>query len=142
MTRVVDVAQAVTDELNGESFSQAFTATRQYLPVFDLQEMAALHVTVVPKSVETTSFDRGRYVHDITVDVAVQKKLTGDDTTDVDPLMALVQEIAEHFQEARLLAAVQAVLVRVENAPVYAQEHMHEKRQFTSLLSFTFRLTS
>jgi hypothetical protein len=54
--------------------------------------------------------------------------------------MDLVQEIADFFRQRRLAGCPTAVWVKTENAPVYAQEHMNEMRQFTSVLTFSFRI--
>jgi len=46
---ITDIAEAVKDALNGQDFSQAFTAERHYQPLFELKDMKTLHVTVVPR---------------------------------------------------------------------------------------------
>ena len=140
MSLIVDIAQAVTDELNGEAFSQGFTAERHYQPVFELPDMQTLHVTVVPRAISMTTLDRGRCQTDAQIDVAVQKKFASDANPEIDPLMDLVEEIAECFRQRRLAALPSAAWVKTENEPLYAQEHMHELRQFTSVLTFTFRV--
>ena len=139
MPTVVEVAEAVKTALNAGAFSMPFTAERRYLPRFELEEMEELHVTVVPKGVELVQASRGRSQTDVKVDVAVQKKLEAADAAELDPLMALVEEIAEHFKARRLPGMPQAVWLKTENVPVYSQEHMQELRQFTSVVTFTFR---
>ena len=52
-------------------FTQPFTAKRAYLPVYDLKDMADLHVTVVPKGVEMSTAGRGLAQSDVQIDVAV-----------------------------------------------------------------------
>lgn len=74
------------------------------------------------------------------IDVAVQKKLVSGTNAELDPLMDLVQEIGDFFRSRRLTAMPTAAWIKTENAPVYAQEHLHELRQFTSVLTFTFRV--
>ena len=59
---------------------------------------------------------------------------------ELDLLMQLVEEIAGLFRFARLAAFPQAVWVKTEHAPVFAPEHMEGLRQFTSILTFTFRV--
>ena len=54
--------------------------------------------------------------------------------------MGLVDEIADHFRMKRLDSLRAAVWVKTENEPLYAQEHMDQLRQFTSVLTFTFRM--
>jgi hypothetical protein len=136
---IVDIAAAVTTELNTHSFSQSFTATRAYLPTFELVTMANLHVTVVPRSVASKSLDRQRDSYDYEIDVAVQQKV--DPTlVNLDALVLLVEEIADHFRHEPLSNLPAARCVGVQNTPVYAAEHLQELRVFTSVLTLTFRL--
>jgi hypothetical protein len=140
MATITDIADAVVAELNGHTFSQSLTAVRYYRPVFDLGEMQTLHVSVVPKGVTIERADRSRNQYDFAIDVAVQKKFSSGDAAELDPLMALVEEIADFFRLRRLAAYPDAVWVRTDNVPVYAPEHLEEFRQFTSVLTLTFRV--
>ena len=140
MATIADIADALVAALNGHTFSQPFTAARAYSPVFDLKDMAALHVSVVPKGLAVERADRTRNQCDYSIDVAVQKKFQTGDAAELDPLMALVEEIADFFRLRRLAPYPDALWVRTENVPVYAVEHMDEFRQFTSVLTLTFRV--
>ena len=139
MSTITDIAEAVKDELNGHSFSQPLTASRQYQPLFDLKDMAELHVTVVPHAVDVQSLSRSLHRYDCEVHVAVQKKFTEQSDDELDPLMNLVEEVMDFFR-LRKLADVDATCVGIANVPVYASEHMAELRQFTSLVTLTFRV--
>ena len=140
MATITDIADAVVAELNGRSFSQPLTAVRYYRPVFDLGEMKTLHVSVVPKGVTIERADRSRNQYDFAIDVAVQKKFQTGDNTELDALLALVEEIADFFRLRRLTSYPAAIWVRTDNVPVYAPEHLEEFRQFTSVLTLTFRV--
>jgi len=137
---LIDIADAVVVALNAASFSQEFTAKRHYRPRFDLSEMQALHVSVVPKAVTSEIQSRSQASGDYQVDVGVQKRIAEE--ADLDPLMTLVEEVADHFRFARLAlpGGEQAVWVRTESDPVYAPEHLDELRQLTSVLTLTFRV--
>jgi len=137
---LLQVADAVVAGLNAASLSMPVAAARAYQPVFDLAEMKTLHVTVVPKGLEQELTSRGSTPRDVKVDVAVQKKLQAADAAEIDPLMQLVEEIAAFFKLRRLAHYPQAVWVKTENVPIYSQEHLAELRQFTSVLTFTFRI--
>lgn len=139
MSLPADVAAAVVTELNAATFSQAFEAARNYVPSFDRAELKTLHVTVVPKKIEITSLTRSSNQYDVGIDVAVQKKLNTDDNAEIDPLMQLVEEIGEFFR-LRRLASIAATWIKTENAPIYALEHLDQKRVFTSVLTLTFRI--
>ena len=140
MAILIDIADAVVAALNGGSFSQGFTAKRHYRPRFDLSEMQSLHVSVVPKGVTSEIQSRSQAAGDYQVDVGIQKKIGQE--ADLDPLMTLVEEIADHLRFARLAlpGGEQAVWLRTESDPVYAPEHLDELRQFTSVLTLTFRV--
>lgn len=140
MSAIIEIAEAVKEELNAGSFSQPFTAERHYQPLFELKDMKDLHVSVVPNGISIHPLGRGQNQYDVKIDVAVQKKFDTDDAPELDPLMTLVEEIADHFRLKRLTNYTGAMWVKTENAPVYAQEHMEQLRQFTSVVTFTFRV--
>lgn len=140
MAVITDVADAVVAELNAASFSQTVEAVRGYVPQFDLAEMKDLHVTVVPKGVSILPGSRSQNQHDLAIDVAVQKKLDKADNTEIDALMGLVDEIADRFRLRRLDSYPNAVWLKTEQQPIYSQEHLDQMRQFTSVLTFTFRV--
>ncbi len=136
---IVQIADAVVAELNAAAFSLGFTAERHYLPKFELSELTTLRVSVVPREIASTSLDRNRDSFDYLIDVAVQKKVDPS-VENLDALMALVEEIADHFRSEPLVGLPQARCTEVKNAPVYALEHLDEFRQFTSVLTLTFRV--
>jgi hypothetical protein len=140
MALIVDIAQAVATELSAHAFSMPFTAARYYRPVFDLADMAALHVSVVPKGLGIERLDRSRNQHDVQVDIAVQRKLQTAETAEIDALVALVEEIADFFRLRRLASCPEAVWIQTANVPIYAAEHLEELGQFTSVLTLTFRV--
>ena len=138
MSRINDIADALVTSLNGWNFSLEFTAARLYRPTFDLKEMKTLHVSVVPKAVESGLASRTKALHDIQIDVGIQKKLIVVGETDLDELMDVVEEIADFVQSTRSFAL--SSWTETENNPVFSQEHLAEFRQFTSVLTFTFRM--
>ncbi len=136
---IVAIADAVTAELSAHGFSQPLVAARHYLPTFELATMTDLHVTVVPRSISSKSLDRQRDSYDYEIDVAVQQKV--DPTlVNLDALVLLVEEIADHFRHEPLAGLPAARCVGVQNTPVYAAEHLQELRVFTSVLTLTFRM--
>ena len=140
MALIVDIADAVVAELNGGTFSQTLEVVRLYRPQFDLAEMKDLHVTVVPKGVEAATVSRSVVQYDVSVDVAVQKKLETETNDEIDPLVNLVEEIATFFRLRRLAEYPNASWLGTTNEPVYSPGHLEELRQFTSVLTLTFRV--
>lgn len=146
MALTLDIADAVVAELNAAppgAFDLSFTAARRVLPVFDLVEMADPHVSVVPRAVEIAGATRSASQHDVRIDVGIQQKLAPDGV-DVDqqvqPLCGLVEQIADYLRRRALQAMPFAVWVRTANDPIYAPEHLAQFRQFTSVLTLTYRI--
>lgn len=133
------IADAVVEQLNATPFSQPVAAVRHYQPIFELSEMTELKVSVVPRSLTSKALDRNRDSFDYRIDVAVQRKIEPS-LENLDALMALVEEIADHFRRQPLVGFPQARCTEVENAPIYAAEHLEEFRQFTSVLTLTFKV--
>ena len=140
MAVIIDIAEAVKEELNGGTFSQPFTAERHYQPVFELKDMKSLHVTVVPKDIELQLATRNSSQHDCRIDVAVQKKLEVADLAEIDELMGLVEEIINFLSRRKLASVPNALWIKTANEPIYATEHMEQFRQFTSILMLTYRI--
>ncbi len=142
MSLVIDIADAVTAELNAASpgtFTPSFTAVRRVLPEFDLADLADLKVSVVPKRVEITGSTRTASQYEIAVDIGVQKKLGKDLDSEVAALSTLVDQIADYLRRRPLSSAPFASWVSISNEPVYAPEHLAEQRVFTSVLTVSYR---
>ncbi len=140
MALTIDIADAVVTELAGGAFSQPVSAVRRVLPTYELADMKDLRVTVVPAAVEISGASRSLSQHDVRVDVGIQKKLGKNLDTEVALLLGLVDEIAEFLKRRPLQTAPWAVWVRTVNEPVYAPDHLAEKRLFTSVLTLTYRV--
>ena len=140
MPLITQVAEAVVAELNATTFSQPITAVRSYLPRAELADLKTLKVTVVPSSVTVAAASRSQTQRDVVIDVAVQKKLGQEQNPSLDPLLALSEEIAEHFRAKRLDSFPGALCVKTEFKPIYAPEHIEQLRTFTSVLTLTFRV--
>lgn len=134
---IINIADAIVTALNGEAFSQPFTAVRGYLPTFDLQELNQLKVTVVPKEDDGKLDTRDASTHDYAIDIGVQKKPPTIDNPDLDPLMRLTQEIADYFLFGKQAAG--ATLIAPTVRILYLQDHLQKMRQFTSVITLTFR---
>ena len=145
MSLITTIADAVVTELNGApagTFAQAFIAARHYRPQFDLAELKTLRVSVVPKGIGITGLMRNANQHDVSIDVAVQKKVPPSpaDMAELDSLMLLTEQIADFFRLRRLTALPEALWTKTDNVPVYSPEHIEQKQVFTSVLTLTFRV--
>ncbi len=150
MSMVIDIADAVVELLNGEFAPNedpgegapedaGFEAVREYRPLVDLAELKDLRVTVIPKTVTTVAADRSRVQQDVEIDVLVQKKLAVGDAEELDGLMSVVESIAG-FLKFKRLDSVGALWLKTANDPIYAPDHLEQLRQFTSVLTLTYRV--
>lgn len=138
MSTILDIADAVTASLNAGPFNPALSAERRYQPAFELADLAALKVSVVPKSVTISNATRTDGYFDCAIDIGVQKKIADD--SELDGLVDLVEQIADHLRQKRLDDAPDAAFVSIANEPVFAPEHMDQQRVFTSILTVTYRV--
>lgn len=135
--QIVELADVLVDELNRQEFSLAFTAERGYLPTFELPDMDELKVTIVPREDDGKLDTRSSSVHEYAVDIGVQKKPTTVDNDNLDPLMYLVQEIADYFLFGKRPGG--ATLIAPQVRILYLQEHLLKFHQFTAVLTLTFK---
>jgi hypothetical protein len=140
MTTVLQIADSATAQLNAADFDFKFVAERLYVPNFDLENMKDMRVSVVRRDVELLPLDRARNRYHCRVDVAVQKKFSKGTNDEIDPLVDLVERIADEFCLKRLVSFQAARCIKAEHAVLYSSEHWRQLRQFTSLLTLTFEL--
>jgi hypothetical protein len=138
MSKIIDIADAVVTTLNDGDFKPTFTAVRYYVPEFELEDLATLHVSVVPKALETESYDRTNNEWNCQIDIGVQQIITND--ADCDVLSTFVEDIILTFINKQLTSYQSAFCVKVENNPVFSTQHLIEKDVFTSLITLTFKV--
>ncbi len=141
MATVLNVADAIVQTLSAATLSQPITVERLYVPNYRIEDVSDLKVTVVPREVTVASLDRRRDWQEVAIDIAVQKKFDEGDAAEIDPLVALVEEIAELFKHSRLDSFPAAMWVKTQHVVLYSTEHWEQYRQFTSLLTVSFRVT-
>ena len=134
--QIIQLADAIVDELNRQEFSLAFTAERGYLPVFELPDLSQLKVTVVPRQDDGRLDTRESSAHEYQVDIGVQMKPPSTTNDDLDPLVYLTQEIADHFRFGRV---THSSLVSPKIRVLYLQEHLQKFHQFTAVVTLTFK---
>ena len=142
MSLVLNIATAVAAELNAApagTFTPPLQAVCSVLPVYDLTQMADLKVTVVPKAVQIDGATRATSQFDVQIDIGIQRKLGSNLEADVAALLDLVDQVAQYLRNRPLATAPHAMWVSTANEPVYAPEHLADKRLFTSVLTLTYR---
>lgn len=142
MSVIVAIADAVTAEINAGSVLPAgVQAERHYIPTFELKDMDTLHVSVVPRGVAIQPMGRTYCQHDVQVDVGIQQRFGDGEQIEVDALMHQVEQISDLLGGKRLSQLPGVAWLRSQNDPIYVPEHMDQLRQFTSVLTLTYRAT-
>jgi len=117
------------------------SAQRLFQPAFTLEDLKDLRVSVVPRTTGITAASRDSSVFECVLDVGVQKKLPAEgDVAEIDGLLDLVEEIADHVRLQRLPDAPDAAWVGIAHEPVVSTESLEKHRVFTSVLSVTYRV--
>ena len=131
---IVNIADAIVTSLNGATFSQSFTAVRSYNAEAELTDLDTLHVTVIALKDDGQAETRGSSTHDYTINIGIQKKPATISNANVDPLVYLTQEIADHFLFDRFdvgIATASTVAV------LFVEEHLRSMGQFTAVITLT-----
>jgi len=141
MSAIATIADAVASHINAGTFSQPVNAVRMYQPAFTLEDLAELRVSVVPRTVGIAAASRDSSTFECVVDVGVQRKLPAEgDQAEIDALLDLVEEIADHLRLKRLPDAPDAAWAGIAHEPVVSSESLEQHRVFTSVLSATYRV--
>ena len=138
MPLLTDIADAAAAKINAAALAPGLAAERILLPVFELKDMKALKVSVVPKARKIIQGTRTENINEVQIDIGVQKKISDDD--ELDGLLKIVEDISALFRAERLEGYKRAICIKVENDPVYDHEHLRQLRQFTSVITLTFKV--
>ena len=138
MPMLTEIADAVAARINAAELAPGLSAERILLPVFELKDMKTLKVSVVPKARKIIQATRTQNTDEVLIDIGVQKKISDD--SELDSLLKIVEDISALFKAERLDGYPKAICVKVENDPVYDHEHLRQLRQFTSVLTLTFKV--
>jgi hypothetical protein len=148
---VAECADAVLLMLQSASLSKQFNAVREWLPRFDLADLG-FDVKVIVTAGDgyvTTRIARDSWQREPQIRIVVCARLGEEPYDDeIDGLMSFVEEIRHLMSYERLPDAetwkgqrrphLRAVLI--ENEPVLATDTLEQMRQFTSVLTVTFRV--
>lgn len=141
MSTMTLIADAVAAHVNAGSFSMPVSAVRLYQPAFTLEELAELRVSVVPRTTAISAASRDSSTFECVIDVGVQRKLPAEgEQAEIDALLTLVEEIADHLRLRRLPGAPDAAWAGIAHEPVVSSESLEQHRVFTSVLSVSYRV--
>lgn len=103
MSRICDLAQAVTDALNGYAFSQSFIANRKHVPLEKRSELPnGYTVDVVPRSRESEIAARKTEFERIKIDIGIIRPVPPTDIATADQACGLAEEIQDFLKKLRM----------------------------------------
>jgi len=144
---IVLVADAVAAELNAGEFSQEFTAVRGYQSDTELEDMATLHVDVVPVTPDPAVEARFSAGCRNQVDVAIRKRFEGDDidgdtgrvlNATLDAMLLLEQELYLYLLNKNLAGYAAAAYLETTIRTAWIPEHVKRLNQFTGIIRTTY----
>jgi hypothetical protein len=156
---LIQTSDAVAAELNiptGHTWSLQFIAERTYadfdLPLEDDAIRGKLLCDVVPVSRLITDLESrgGSVAYEPSIDIVFRKKFEPADAQEddgrltkaaVDELVALVEEVNEHFTPTALTTTDAATWKSTEIVAAVMHKHLREFNQFTGIIRLTFDAT-
>jgi molybdate-binding protein len=138
---IITLADAVVTALNAATLSMTFTASRVYVPKFDVAASEDLQVRVVPASDPRTPETAATDVGELVIHIGVFKRLTGTvagEVAEIDALMDLCEELRAVVNRQRLTGAEESICTKIAQEPIYSVEEIDAKRVFLTVLACTF----
>jgi len=127
MSEVLKMAEAVAAEL------AEYHAEVMFFPEFELRELEAMRVAVVPTGTEYKTVSRSSREELLKVQIGFLKRGCEDELPE---LLQLVEGLGLGFLNRKLAGAT---CVGVAYNPIYSPEHLRERGQFTSVIELTFK---
>lgn len=142
VAEIITLADGVADDLNATTLVPEVTAERRYLPyapsdASDLKALTSLKCIVIPKTDAPIRDNRSEWRNELVVDIGLQQKLQSIGNDKVDPLVTLVQAIADYYRFVREPIA-DAVLQNVETV-LWDPGLMRDFKVYTGVVTLTFR---
>tara|TARA_B100001094_G_scaffold330972_1_gene397724 strand:+ start:1965 stop:2456 length:492 start_codon:yes stop_codon:yes gene_type:complete len=154
-----DIASKVVETINNASLSYqewsegvatyvttaAPTAEMHWLPYFEMEEMNVTNITVVPRQHTSVVKSRTHLEHEVAVDVGIQRRLKRgqkDEDTEIGWYVALADDIRSllSHDDFDLSSGEHVSFLGINSETLLAPDHLNEMRQFTHVLTVTYRV--
>ena len=146
MATIADLANAVAAEVETIGLGMPFTVERGYFFEAELEELKKVHIAVAQAGLATMIQDRKSVSRIWQIQLGVRKKLetmeTKQRSQELDLLVGLVSQLVEGFELRRLADLSNAIWIKTEYPVPYNAEHLKNWRQFTAVVSLSFRMLS
>lgn len=139
MGTAADLCKDVAAVLNAQSFSMPFTAIYEPIPRTDLQSVRSLEVFVCCDLESRERINRAAWKKETSVQIGILKHINKlNRVTEIDAMIALVNEVAGFIGDAPLPNCPWAQPVRFQERPLYHFEHIYQYSVFSSVLSLVY----
>jgi hypothetical protein len=141
---LIELADAITREINEATFSRTFQAARVYDYTRLLEETTTMKVDVVPEKHEDEALTRQSWKGEGIISIAVREKLKVENIAAVDALTYFVGELRDFWTAPprRLKYFTGAAPVKRKIVYPYLQIPLRDEGQFVSVLQLHFNLVS
>lgn len=149
MSVLIDVAEAIKDNLNAGSFTTTFTAQRSYGDTqVALEDQDTLHVEVIPQGYPDEIITQGNHEYEVDVRIWVRKRF-GQESRDgeqklllsqIDTLVDLVEDIQQFFIKRSLTGYTDASWRESTTETPYSAEHLRIYSQFTGQIKVIYKV--
>lgn len=140
--RIIDIIDALVSSINGETWTQTFTATRGYGQRMKPSELSALKVILAPLTRAREYQDRGTSQLEYEIDIGFFKHISGAIAArdlEVDDLVELVDELEVFWMSRNITVGPSKLTTIVSNTdPIFDGELLRDSGVFASVLSLTF----
>ncbi len=141
VSKAVEAADAIVELLNhgldNDLFEADFEPVRAYRPVLDTGALSDLTVSVIPRGNGLAKETRGNLRNDVTCSIVVQQRVANSSNAVIDPLVLIVQQIADLLASSGL--DIEATRYGVEMPNLVREDHLGQNI-FTSYIDVTYRL--
>lgn len=142
--KIVTLAEEITSDLATQAWSLRFAPKRVYIPKLELEKTDQLEVQVAMAAIRVEIDNRTDWPKEIDIDVGVMfraAKNAGDATEKFDECLKLLEEIEEHYQDARPMISDMPLMAIGYGGPSgspYFPDHIDKFNQFTGVVRLTF----
>ena len=136
----VQCAQAVTDYLNGQTWSLTFEAVRVWRPLHTLEQLKTLRVYVMPTTVELERTARKSiFQASYTVSIGIRQVVNAADNATIDPLDQLHDEIMDKLAEDSTPSMANCRWMSMQFEPLWNPENLNEDQLYSSVSNHIYQ---
>lgn len=136
MSITMDITAAAAAEVKALVNDQ-YDVAYGYLPRYSANDLVTLKITCAPRSMSVERDTRGTLKSELTVDIAVQKRVGNE--SELPELGNLVDGLFEEMTTARLRNFPLAVCVQSSRDTLFDMEAMAQQKVFSAVFQLVYR---